>query len=111
MTGRDQYIQAQALAYFIAVQDALPLWRQQRSNRLDAARLLLSSHRDFGAMLLGEARRALRQFGEPDVPEATELTPELVGKLEQQFKDDQVTGAARLAELQAEVEAQSATEH
>jgi hypothetical protein len=90
VTGRDGRIIQQALAYFIAVQDAMPRELQERSNMLDAVALL--DPEGDGAMHFAQARRQLGVLrGEP-----------IAAPTGESFASQLAAAGARLAELRAE---------
>jgi hypothetical protein len=62
VTGRDGYIIAQALAFYIAVQDALPGKQQHHSDQCDAFALLLRSYSGGAVFVLGEAQAAVEHL-------------------------------------------------
>jgi hypothetical protein len=62
VTGRDGYIIAQALAFYIAVQDALPGKQHHHSDQCDAFALLLQSYSGGAVFVLGEAQAAVEHL-------------------------------------------------
>jgi hypothetical protein len=94
VTGRDGLIVAEALACYIAVQDALPQMHQSRSNMLDAVQLFAQEGSHLSSVLLATARRHIAIL-KGELPEGREVTPAALMAANEQAR-------TRLEELQEE---------
>jgi hypothetical protein len=99
VTGRDGYIVRQALAYFIAVHDALPKSHQQISNQADAFAILLAGG-SFAEELLSEARHAVAVLQDPALEDVKydqvqrKRDLEAAGQRIERYKADEADAAA-----------------